>query len=131
MYENIKSCVTNNGNYSVFFPCRIGVRQGEHLSPFLFALYINDIEEFFENRNISSLQMIDEMNNNLLGVFIKLFILLYADDTVIFSETREEMQNMLDVFTDYCKQWKLYVNIDKRKLWSFQNEDMRQIISLK
>jgi hypothetical protein len=50
MYENIKSCVTNNGNYSVFFPCRIGVRQGENLSPFLFALYINDIEEFFENR---------------------------------------------------------------------------------
>jgi hypothetical protein len=41
--------------------------------------------------------MIDEMNDNLLGVFIKLFILLYADDTVIFSETREEMQNMLDV----------------------------------
>ena len=32
MYENIKSCVTNNGNYSVFFPCRIGVRQGENLS---------------------------------------------------------------------------------------------------
>ena len=30
MYENIKSCVTNNGNYSVFFPCRIGVRQGEN-----------------------------------------------------------------------------------------------------
>jgi ferredoxin-thioredoxin reductase catalytic subunit len=48
-------------------------------------------------------------------LFIKLFILLYADDTVIFSETREEMQNMLDVFTDYCKQWKLYVNIDKTK----------------
>jgi hypothetical protein len=44
-------------------------------------------------------------------VFIKLFILLYADDTVIFSETREEMQNMLDESTDYCKQWKLYVNI--------------------
>jgi hypothetical protein len=63
------------------FPCRIGVRQGENLFPFLFALYINDIEEFFENRNISSLHMIDEMNDNLLGVFIKLFILLYADDT--------------------------------------------------
>jgi hypothetical protein len=37
-------------------------------------------------------------------MFITFLILLYADDTVIFSETREEMQNMLDVFTDYCKQ---------------------------
>jgi hypothetical protein len=52
------------------------------------TILINDIEEFFENRNISSLQMIDDMKDNLLGVFIKLFILLYADDTVIFSETQ-------------------------------------------
>jgi hypothetical protein len=29
------------------------------------------------------------------------------------------MQNMLDVFTDYCKQWKLYVNIDKTKVVVF------------
>ena len=29
------------------------------------------------------------------------------------------MQNMLDVFTDYCKQWKLYVNIDKAKVVVF------------
>ena len=29
------------------------------------------------------------------------------------------MQNMLDVFTDYCKQWKLYVNIDKTKVGVF------------
>jgi hypothetical protein len=47
---------------------------------------------------IYPLYIFDEMNDNLLGVFIKLFIVLYADDTVIFSETREEMQNMLDVF---------------------------------
>ena len=59
------------------------------------------------------------MNDNLLGVFITFLILLCADDTVIFSETREEMQNMLDVFTDYCKQWKLYVNIDKTKVVVF------------
>jgi hypothetical protein len=29
------------------------------------------------------------------------------------------MQNMLDVFTDYCKQWKRYVNIDKTKVVVF------------
>ena len=38
MYENIKSCVTNSGNYSVFFPCRIGVRQGENLRDLLMIL---------------------------------------------------------------------------------------------
>jgi chromosomal replication initiation ATPase DnaA len=37
--------------------------------------------------------------------------LLYADDTLLFSETYEEMQNLLDVFSDYCKLWKLEVNL--------------------
>jgi hypothetical protein len=29
------------------------------------------------------------------------------------------MQNVLDVFTDYCKHWKRYVNIDKTKVVVF------------
>jgi hypothetical protein len=29
------------------------------------------------------------------------------------------MQNVLDVFTDYCKHWKRYVNIDKAKVVVF------------
>lgn len=32
--------------YPVFFSCNVGVRQGEDLSPFLFSLYINDLENY-------------------------------------------------------------------------------------
>jgi hypothetical protein len=39
MYQHIKSCVTKNGVNSDFFSCSIGVRQGENLSPFLFAVF--------------------------------------------------------------------------------------------
>ena len=45
MYDNIKSCINVNGSISEFFISNSGVRQGENLSPFLFALFINDIEE--------------------------------------------------------------------------------------
>ena len=50
MYADLKSCVTNNNETSEFFKCNIGVRQGENLSPLLFALYLNDFEIFIKDR---------------------------------------------------------------------------------
>ena len=47
MYNVIKSCVQYNGSQSEFFPCHTGVRQGENLSPFLFSIFLNDLEDFF------------------------------------------------------------------------------------
>jgi hypothetical protein len=32
------------------FCCNIGVRQGENLSPFLFSIYVNDLEEFLTEK---------------------------------------------------------------------------------
>ena len=46
LYQNIKSCVQVNGEYSAFFQCNLVVRQGDNLSPFLFSLYLNDLEHF-------------------------------------------------------------------------------------
>jgi hypothetical protein len=34
----------HDGNFSDFFSCNIGLVQGESLSPFLYAMYVNDIE---------------------------------------------------------------------------------------
>ncbi len=45
MYSNIKSRIKNMNALSDSFTCNLGVRQGESLSPFLFSLYLNDIEE--------------------------------------------------------------------------------------
>ena len=46
MYEGIKSLIRMNGRTTEFFNCNVGVRQGENLSPFLFSLFVNDIEDF-------------------------------------------------------------------------------------
>ena len=48
LYRNIKSCVEFNKKRSEFFPCLTGVRQGENLSPFLFPIVLNDIDDFFK-----------------------------------------------------------------------------------
>ena len=47
MYENIKSRVKSNNELSNEVTCCLGVRQGECLSAFSFAIYVNDIEDFF------------------------------------------------------------------------------------
>lgn len=45
MYADIKSKTTVNAMSSTFFNCNAGVRRGENLSPFLFSLYINELEK--------------------------------------------------------------------------------------
>ena len=32
--------------------CNVGVRQGENLSPLLFSLYLNDLEEFLASKRV-------------------------------------------------------------------------------
>jgi hypothetical protein len=48
-----------------------------------------------------------------LDTYLKLFILLYADDTVILAESSDDMQNQINYFYDFCKKWRLKVNIEK------------------
>jgi hypothetical protein len=43
LYNNIKSRIVYNDSVSNVFLCLSGVRQGEYLFPFLFALYLNDL----------------------------------------------------------------------------------------
>ena len=47
MYTDIKSCITYNYCKSDYFNCDMGVRQGKNLSPFLFAMFLNDLQMFF------------------------------------------------------------------------------------
>jgi hypothetical protein len=39
--------------------------------------------------------------------------LLYADDTVLMSESPEELQRELNRFHEYYTTWKLKVNVEK------------------
>ena len=76
----------------------------------LFSMYLNDIEE---ELYLNGLKGID------IGT-IKLFLLLYADDMTIFSETEDGLQQGLNVLEAYCERWKLTVNIDKTKIMVFR-----------
>ena len=52
IYEHVKTKVFFQENKSDEFECSLGVRQGDCLSPFLFAMYINDLEHVLIITNV-------------------------------------------------------------------------------
>ena len=110
MYSSVKFRVKYQNELSSEFECYLGVRQGECLSPFLFSMYINDIEDEFYLHGINGIE-IDT---------IKVFLLLYADDITIFAETAEGLQEGLNLLSNYCTRWKLILNTDKTKVMVFR-----------
>lgn len=56
-------------------------------------MYLNDLENEFIQKGVEGVD---------IGM-LKVFLLLYADDIVIFSNTMEGLQRGLDVLAQYCE----------------------------
>ena len=78
-----------------------GVRQGENLPPVLFALLLNDLEHFLCDKNCNSVNF--ELQYDDVTLYLKLLVLLYANDTVVFGTDEKEFQNNLDMFYEYSE----------------------------
>ena len=76
----------------------------EYLSTFLFSMYLNDLEQFLNDRNVNGLVSSTEDFESELDVYLKLFVFLYANHTVIMLESKEDMQN---VFNDFSKKMEI------------------------
>ena len=148
MYDDAKSCVMVNDNISDLFSVEVGVRQGENLSPVLFSLFLNDMNTFLNDKMEGLHTISKEMSLNFLNyidihmymrdsavfdnpyddvnVFLKLFVLLYADDTIIFAETAKGLQKGLTSVKQYCDIWKLKLNAAKCKVMIFSRGIVRK-----
>ena len=64
LYNNVTSCVKLKNSITDEFPCEVGLRQGDCLSPILLSLFINDLPgKLSRKKHITDID-----------------ILLYADD---------------------------------------------------
>jgi len=68
-----------------------GVRQEQCLSPFLFSICIIDLENMFVEKGVNGIDV------NML----KLFLILYDDDIVLFANSIHDLQNSLDLLYEY------------------------------
>ena len=124
LYHNIKSCVKFAGEQSSFFQSYCGVRQGENLSPVLFALFLNDLEDYLEQHNCNGINI--ESSDQEISIYLKLLVLLYADDTVIFGTDAVAFQESLNHFYEYTRIWKLNINYTKTKIMIFGIRNVEQ-----
>ena len=131
IYNKAKSCVKSAQGLSDFFISSTGVRQGENLSPILFSIFLNDLVLYI-SKEYSGLTTLTGSVNTLLSddtidVFFKLYLLLYADNAVIFAESPEQLQLALDAMLRYCNLWKLSVNTSKTKIVIFSRGKTRNL----
>ena len=124
LYKATKSCISHKGKMSSFFYSNVGVRQGENLSPLLFAIFLNDMEDFFRQHNGgTSLKLIEKLDkdsrNGEFDTFLKLVVLMFADDTILLADNEVDMQKLLDSLHAFCEHNKLQVNTDKTKVMVF------------
>ena len=105
MYKSAKSFVAINGLFTENFSCLFGVREGENLPPLLFSLYLNDLQQFLQEAHMGLKEISDlatqPLDNNLCAL-LKLYILLYADDTVLLAESPKDLQNSINLMEEYC-----------------------------
>ena len=128
MYKNAKSCIKNCSNLG-YFPCSSGVRQGENLSPILFALYLCELEACLKSRynGLPTLRDVlseaeDHLNTKL---YENMFTLLFVSHTVFFAKTKQGLQTALNDLNLYCKRKILVINTTKTKVLVFSRGKIR------
>jgi len=129
MYSIAKSCVEVGSNLSDFFTSHSGVRQGVTLSPVLFSIFLNDLTSYmttkFEGLATLSISTFNCLSDEDIEVYLRIYLLLYADDTVILAESHLELQSALYAMQEYCALWDLKVNAAKTKVVVFAKSKAR------
>jgi hypothetical protein len=108
MYKLSNSCVRLKDQITDCFPVKLGVKQGDNLSPNLFKIFINDLPTYMQNTDDSV-----SLNDNLIHC------LMYADDVVLLSSSPMGLQQKLNCLAKFCKDWGLTVNTSKTKILIF------------
>lgn len=105
-YNDIESCVINNGVTSPYFKIGRGVRQGDPLSAYLFILCVEIMSDLILR------------NNSIRGITInetEFKLLQYADDTTAILKDEASARNFLSEIDTFGKISGLNINSSKTK----------------
>ena len=109
MYEESRCVVKVQSKTSEPFKYERGVRQGCPTSPDLFNVYINVM------LNQQSWLKVPGLSEKVKGLH-------FADDTVVFGESKEELEQNLKKILDWCKINCMEINVSKCGFMKFSNQ---------
>ena len=112
VYESVKACVRDKSEYSEYFECPQGVKQGCLLSPLMFSFFVNELAVELSNHGKHGIQLIPGA--------AELFLLLFADDVILLSNTVVGLQNQLNLLKSEADRLHLTVNLNKTKIMVFR-----------
>jgi hypothetical protein len=132
LYKNVECNVKFGDVVTDFFSIDEGLKQGCVLSPILFCMYINELTKMFRDNNVGSC------------IFdVRISCLFWADDVVLIADNENDLQNMLNIASDFSRKWKLDFNYNKsnvviigkrkneNKVWSLGNRHIKEADSYK
>ena len=115
LYQAPSACVQLNEYRTGWFSQQFGVKQGDILSPTLFAIYVNDLALQIKASGLGI--TVDDQN---VG------ILLYADDIVLLAEHESDLQLMLNIAAEWCWKWRLEANQGKTQIVHFRPKSLQR-----
>ena len=107
VYSDIQVSTLVDGHPSRWVQATVGVRQGCPLSPVLFNIYINSLATKLE-------ELAETHGVQIVGSWLD--ALMYADDVVAISGSREGLQALMDEVDVWCRKWRCKVNLGKSKV---------------
>lgn len=91
MYKNINTCITTKKTQTDPIQIRVGVKQGDPMSPLLFNLAMDPL-----------LCKLEESNNGYHQGLNSITAMAFADDLVLLSDSWENMKRNIEILETFC-----------------------------
>jgi len=113
MYDRVSARVRCQNGTSEPYQCLRGLKQGCLASPLLFNFLVNELVREVKRKGKHGVQLSPELDD--------LFILLFADDVVLLSDSPIGLQNQLNVLKSTADDLGLQINLSKTSIVVHRN----------